>query len=263
MTAQTGDVVWEDTLDTGGVTNSSGISVDGLGNIYLTGYTYGALIGPNAGGADAFVAKYTDAGVRVWTTQFGSAGDDNNFQVRADTLGNVFTSGGTYGVLGVANAGGQDLFVAKLDDATGNRLWTRQWGTSGQETDGKIWADGLGNVYLAGATVGSLGGDHLGGDDIVVAKYDSSGNLLWTTQIGRSGNEIASGGGITGDDLGNLYITGRTTSSWDGPNAGGIDAVLIKLSPPAAAASIAQPLAALAMHRGRQFGERWGQQRQA
>jgi hypothetical protein len=40
-------------------------------------------------------------------------------------------------------------------------------------------------------------------------------------------------GGIWGDDQGNLYIAGRTAGSLGAPIAGGADAVLIKLSPPA------------------------------
>ena len=42
------------------VTTSHGVSADGLGNVYISGDTDGSLGGPNAGGADAFVAKFTD-----------------------------------------------------------------------------------------------------------------------------------------------------------------------------------------------------------
>ena len=33
------------------------VSADGLGNVYLSGYTGGSLGGPHAGGGDAFLAK--------------------------------------------------------------------------------------------------------------------------------------------------------------------------------------------------------------
>ena len=39
---------------------SRGVSADGLGNVYISGYTGGDLGGPNAGDIDAFVAKYRD-----------------------------------------------------------------------------------------------------------------------------------------------------------------------------------------------------------
>ena len=35
-----------------------GVAVDGTGNAYITGSTDGSLGGPNAGGNDAFLAKY-------------------------------------------------------------------------------------------------------------------------------------------------------------------------------------------------------------
>ena len=116
-------------------------------------------------------------------------------------------------------------------------MWIRQLGTSGEEVNAKIWADGLGSVFVATSSTGTLGGPNLGGEDIVVAKYDTNGNQLWMKQFGTSGNDMPSGGGITGDSFGNLYITGRTSTSWGGPNAGGDDIVLIKLSPPVGAAS--------------------------
>jgi hypothetical protein len=78
---------------------------------------------------------------------------------------------------------------------------------------------------------GALGGAHYGDSDIVVAKYDPAGNLMWATQLGTTGTDI-SYGGIWGDNQGNLYVAGRTTGSLGGTNAGGADAVLIKLSAP-------------------------------
>jgi hypothetical protein len=241
----TGTVIWEQALNTGGTLDTAGIAVDGLGNVYVTGYTTGSLLAPNAGGVDGFLAKYTIDGAFVWARQFGSIGDDFNFQVEADALGNVYTSGRTTGSLGGPNAGDSDAFLVKYDGA-GNPQWSRQLGTSGYEGDGKIWADGSGNVYMAVSTLGSLGGVDSGGQDISITKYGYNGDRLWSQQIGTTGVEIPSGQGLTGDDLGNLYITGRTDASWAGPNAGGEDVVLIKLAPPAAAAALSSPDASLA-----------------
>lgn len=228
---QTGSVVWTRSLHVGGSpNNTSGVSYDGLGNIYVAAYTSGNLIGPAAGGTDAVVAKYSDAGEFLWARQFGSSANDNNFQVAADALGNVWSTGGTFGALGGPYLGGQDVYLAK-HDAGGNLQWIRHLGTSGEETNGKIWADGLGHVYLATSTNGLLGASSFGSDDFVLAKYDADGNQMWIKQFGSSGSDLPSGAGITGDALGNLYITGYTTSPRGGPDSGGQDVVLIKLSP--------------------------------
>ncbi len=49
------------------------VSADGLGNVYISGYSDGSLEGPNAGGSDAFVSKYDASGTLQWTRQFGTS----------------------------------------------------------------------------------------------------------------------------------------------------------------------------------------------
>ena len=96
---------------------SNGVSADGLGNVYISGFTSGSLGGPNAGGTDAFVSKYDAAGTLQWTRQLGTSADDVSYGVSADGLGNVYISGCTGGSLGGPNAGGNDAFVSKYDAA--------------------------------------------------------------------------------------------------------------------------------------------------
>ncbi len=227
--AQTGGVVWQRTVDTGSTyENSSGLSLDGLGNVYLVGYTYGSLIGPNAGLADGFLAKYDTNGNLQWTRQFGTAGYDFAFEVAADSLGNVYTAGGVYANQDAWNSNNQDIFITKFDSA-GNQQWTRQLATTANDQGPKLWTDNLGSVYFAGSSKGALAGPNQGGFDIVMGKYGAAGNLLWINQFGTPGDDIA---GITSDGHGNFYSGGRTTGSWGAPNAGGADALLIKLSSP-------------------------------
>ena len=111
------------------MTMSHGVSADGLGNVYISGYTDGSLGGPNAGGDDAFVSKYDAAGTLQWTRQLGTSSSDHSYGVSADGLGNVYISGHTGGSLGGPNAGSYDAFVSKYD-AAGTLQWTRQLGTS-------------------------------------------------------------------------------------------------------------------------------------
>lgn len=232
---QTGASVWTRSIDVGAApTNTSGVAFDGLGNIYVVAYTYGALVGPSAGLADAVVAKYDAAGNLQWAKQFGTAGYDVAFNIAADALGNVYIAGGEYATVEALNAGNQDIFITKLN-ATGSVQWTRQLGSTGNEGGAGLQTDGAGNVYFMGATSAPLGGPRLGGSDIILGKYSSAGDLLWLQQLGTTGDE--GGSGLGGDSLGNLYVGTRTSGSWGGPNSGGLDAVLFKLSPPALAFS--------------------------
>jgi hypothetical protein len=243
----TGNIFWEQVLDTGGFTRSSGLSADHLGNIYVSGYTHGSVFGPNAGGADGFLAKYSDAGVFLWAKQFGSTGIDYVWDVAADGAGNAYTVGQTNGALGGPNAGGQfDVFVTK-HDAAGTQQWIRQIGTSSDETFNGVWADDAGNVYAAGWTRGALGGASLGGNaDALLVKYSTAGDLVWSKQLGTIDRDATND--VFGDDLGNIYLAGNTRGSWTAPNAGGTDFVLIKLLPPSVVAnsSALDPLGATA-----------------
>ena len=45
----------------------------GAGGIAVAGWTYGELGGPNAGGKDFFVARYSAMGDPIWMRQFGTA----------------------------------------------------------------------------------------------------------------------------------------------------------------------------------------------
>jgi hypothetical protein len=166
---------------------------------WLTGYTNGSVGGPHVGGinnlfGDAFLLKYDAEGNLAWSRQLGTTSDDWGHGVAADSLGNAYVTGITFGNLARANNGYRDVFLAKYDSA-GSRQWTRQLGTSTDDFGLGITGDGLGNLFVAGETLGSLGGtnpDGAGnpqGSDPFLAKYDATGNLLWTRQVTLAGQQ--------------------------------------------------------------------------
>lgn len=229
-----GNLVWSRLLETVADERARSVSTDGLGNVYVSGSTSGDLGGPSAGEDDLFVSKFNAEGTRDWVRQLGSDASDASYGIAADALGNVFFAGSTRGNLGGPFIGGdRDAFVGKYD-ASGNLLWTRQFGTTGQERATSVSADGLGNVYVAGWTTGSLDGINAGFFDVFVRKYDTAGNLLWARQFGTSGDEggccLANPGeggsgtgfvGVTADSSGSVYVASGTSGDLGGPNAGG------------------------------------------
>ncbi len=122
----------------------------------------------------------------------------------------------------VATFGGISSTYGQMDE------WTRQLGSSEYDTSNGVSADGLGNVYVSGCTNGSLGGDSAGLSDAFISKYDASGSLLWTRQLGTSTSDVSRG--VSADGLGNIYISGWTYGSLEGDNAGDLDAFLVKIS---------------------------------
>ena len=201
--------------------SSQGVSADGLGNVYLSGRTTGSLGGTSAGGFDAFLSKYDAAGTLQWTRQLGTSENDLGYSVSADGLGNAYLSGITMGSLGGTNAGSNDAFLSKYD-AAGVLQWTRQLGTSETDIGYSVSADGLGNAYLSGRTLGSLGGTNAGALDAFLSKYDAAGTLQWTRQLGTSETDISFS--VSADGLGNAYLSGYTYGNLGGTNAGSNDA---------------------------------------
>ncbi|MBM4031436.1 MAG: choice-of-anchor D domain-containing protein [Planctomycetes bacterium] len=220
-----GTLQWSRQVGTAENEVAYGVSADGLGNVYISGYTRGSLGGPNAGNADPFLTKYDAAGTLQWSRQAGTASDDYSYGVSADGSGNVYISGHTTGSLGGPNAGLRDAFLTKYDSA-GTLLWSRQVGTAAWDESCGVSADGLGNVYISGDTLGSLGGPNAGSYDAFLTKYDAAGTLLWSRQVGTAAWDESYG--VSADGLGNVYISGYTGGSLGGPNAGSYDAFLTK-----------------------------------
>lgn len=165
------------------------------------------------------------AGV-AWTSQFGTSQRDEVRGVAVDSSG-AYVAGSTNGVLpGQATAGGDDAYVRKYD-TTGNVVWTRQFGTAGQDLTRGVAANASG-VYVTGVThLGSFEGyDNAGWDDVFLRKYDADGNHQWTRQFGTSNSEWGSGVAVAGSAV---YVTGVTNGSLPGhSNAGEMDGFVRK-----------------------------------
>jgi hypothetical protein len=176
---------------------ADGVSYDGLGNIYLSGSTFGNLAGANAGSSDVFVARYDPDGNQVWIRQFGSTELDNNSGVSADSLGNVFLAGETQGSLGGPELSSLDRYLAKYNP-NGDQQWVRQAAPGGGNS---VSADGIGNAYVSGST-----GQGPGGSDAIVGKYDTFGNQVWMKTSGAAAYDVSRG--VSAREGNSVYSTG-------------------------------------------------------
>jgi hypothetical protein len=198
-------IEWARQLGTTSTDWSYGVSADESGNVFITGYTRGQLGGFNNNGDDAFVSRYDSSGTLHWTRHVSTGYDERGRGIAADGFGGVYITGETYGPLGGANAGFTDAFVSKLNNA-GNIEWTRQFGTSNDESGTNVSTDGLGSVYVSGYTWGNLEGINAGGYDAFLRKYDANGAVQWTRQLGTDGADAVYG--VSADKLGNVFISG-------------------------------------------------------
>jgi hypothetical protein len=199
--------------------------------LYITGNTAGDLAGPNAGSNDVFLAAlHPGTGSTLWSRQFGSDLSELGRGLALDTTTQppgVYIVGDTYGALpgGGGSAGGLDIFLTRFDSA-GNQLWTRQFGSSAADFGFAIAEDGVGGVFVAGATAGDLAAPNAGSYDAWIARYDSSGNRLWIHQFGTpQWDEVFT---LTSDGAGGVYAAGGTEGSLGRPNPGASDAFIAR-----------------------------------
>jgi len=209
-----------------------GVAGDADGNVYVAGYTTGGLDGNTlTGTTDFFVTKYDSSGTKLYTKQTGTAGTNTYaYGVTVDGNGNAYVAGYTNGGLdGNTLVGTNDFFVTKYDPL-GNKVYTKLTGVSGVDTYAYgVAVDTSGNVYVAGITGGGLDGNTLTGTtDFFLSKYDSSGNKLYTKQLGVAGT-YTDAYGVAVDTSGNVYVAGYTYGGLDGNIlAGWTDFFLVK-----------------------------------
>ena len=196
---------WIQQLGTEGDDFSNGITVDGAGNVYITGFTDGSLGGDNAGYYDTWLAKYDSSGNQLWKTQLGTTADDFSYDVAVDNSGNAYITGYSEDTWlgGIGNGWGDyNALIAKYD-SNGNLLWTDSVDYVGEnEYSYSIAVDSTNNVYMTGVVddiqeVGAIPNTWL-------SKHSSDGEEKWKTKL----NAYAESTTVEADGAGNIYVAG-------------------------------------------------------
>jgi hypothetical protein len=246
-----GNVLWAKSA--GGKKDDEGnsITIDVSGNIYLAGWfsspeiNFGSAVLINVGSDDIFLAKYDSNGNVLWAKSVGGTFSDGAYSAAVDASGNVYIAGVfnsiilNFGSTKLVNAGSDDIFLAKYD-ATGNVLWAKSVGGTGDDKANSIVVDASGSIYITGyfysptINLGSFVLTNAGLSDLFLAKYDTHGNSLWAKSVGGINRDFSHS--VTVDLLGNIYVAGEfesPTISFDSnllTNTGRFDIFLAKLS---------------------------------
>lgn len=129
------------------------------------------------------------------------------------------TADGGYVITGETADGGtsSDMYLAKYDKG-GSLSWSRHWGGSGLDV-GNVVAQTSDGGYIVTGLTASYGA---GGNDVLLAKYDSTGALSWDVTWGGTNNDV--GRSVIQTSDGGYAVTGFTLSA----GAGGADMILLK-----------------------------------
>jgi hypothetical protein len=109
--------------------------------------------------------------------------------------------------------------------------WAKRPATPADDYGHSIAAAPDGTAYVVGYTAGAIepGVTNTGGDDLFVARYDTSGVRAWIRQRGTSAEDRAQD--ATVDAMGRPLVVGYTDGSLDGnTSAGGRDIFLARFS---------------------------------
>ncbi|PYS50042.1 MAG: hypothetical protein DMF68_08300 [Acidobacteria bacterium] len=211
-----------------------GIALDTSGDAYVTGQTASnnfpvasALQQTFGGVFDAFIAKISPAGAKLYATYLGGSNDDRGISIAVNTSNNVYVTGFTSSTnfptanpLQASNGGGSDAFIAKLNSSGSALIYSTYLGGSGNENlSGNVtWSaslalDAASNAYITGFTSSSnfpsanpFQGVNGGGIDAFVAKIiDTSSAPDYALSASPSTQTVAPGSSVN-------YITAVTPS---------------------------------------------------
>ncbi len=230
------DLLFSSYLGGGLIDGGTRIKTDHAGYIVVVGSTNssdlpttpGALAETHNGVWDAFVARIDPPGTTLLScTYLGGEYDDLGQDLALDLAGRAVVTGGTRspgfpttpGAYATELAGGQDVFITKLDHGMTALEWGTLLGDAGDEDGYRVVLDDVGQVIVTGGTESpefpvtndAFDDSYNGIRDCFVARLDQEcSDLLWCTFLG--GSETDKGMALNLDTFGHYLVSGYTHS---------------------------------------------------
>lgn len=177
---------------------ASSIGVDGAGNVYVTGSSFGVNTEE-----DYATIKYSPAGQELWVARYDGTGNDYDAAsaLKVDNGGNVVVTGVSQGVTSDGD------YVTIKYTSTGTEFWVRRYDGTGNDFDipAGLGIDLSGSIYVSGTSIGL---DSY--EDFVTIKYSFAGDQVWVARYDGPGNDYDAVASIAVDIAGNSYVTGTS-----------------------------------------------------
>jgi len=240
-----GNFIWAKGLTGSGasVSNPFTLTLDDSLNIYTVGSLTGTIdLNPGTGVynisspgslSSLFISKLNSSGNFVWaksvvinnTLAIQSIATDNASHI---TMTGYFTQTvdfdpgpGVYNLTSGTSSSSYNLVLWQLD-TQGNFIWANRIPSTSSTIGYQVATDSLNNIYVTGVFSGTadfdpgIGSTALisagssGTWDVAIAKYNSSGNLIWAKGVGGSNSEQSFS--TTVGAAGDVFIAGYFTS---------------------------------------------------
>lgn len=205
-----GNLLWDTTYNGAASGNDLGgdITVDGDGDIYVTGTSYDSTSQYNF-----ITLKFNSSGQQQWVSIWNNVGLNdvaNKISFANDGASTINVAGGTQ-----VNTFQWKYAIVSYDVSNGNQVSYAISGGSGTGIDRvtDIARDTLGNVYVTGGVI-----NQGTGYDCYTIKLDSLLVIQWTATFNGNDSLDDVANGVKIDSQGNVYICGFTTTSGEGKN---------------------------------------------
>ena len=163
-----GVLLWAKTI--GGMYSDEGHSIASTsdGGFIVTGKTgsYGA------GGYDLFVIRFNSSGNLLWAKTLGGANYDHGASIIQTSDDGFVAVGGVNAAMTYPPSEYGDLLLARFN-SSGDLLWAKSAGEALGDAGLSVSQSPDGNFVVTGTIGGSLGGT----GDLLIAKFDASGNI--------------------------------------------------------------------------------------
>ncbi|OQP40035.1 hypothetical protein A4H97_17615 [Niastella yeongjuensis] len=167
-------------------------------------------VGTNHGSTDAWIIRLNSNLDTVWTRVMGGTGYDEAHKAIATTDGGFIVAGTTEsnnsGDVG-ANHGASDWWIIKLK-SNGDTAWTSVFGRAYDDALRGMAATADGGFVVAGYTVNKPSSSDV---DVMVAKFNSSGNVVWQKIVGGTVEDFGRDVSVASD--GSIYVVASTSNN--------------------------------------------------
>jgi hypothetical protein len=167
------------------------------------------------GSYDFYISKSDKEGNHIWAQHFGGSDYDRCIDIIYHK-GHLYATGFFGQTLYFADTmlistGSQDMFLLDMD-LNGSINWMRKIGGTGRDQGFALCTDNDDNLYVTGIFQDTVAIDDLeivshGDFDILTAKLDTDGEVLWINTAGGPGEDL--GMTIANDKYNNIYVSGR------------------------------------------------------
>lgn len=225
----------------GGWCSGTGITVDGTGNVVVTGWFHTSILksgkeeqarfgkfplrgiptGLHKGFfdqrilSDGFLAKYDANGNVLWATSFGGSGWDYGEAAVADDRGDIYVTGEMTAIVTTDTAtlpqlDTSSMFIAKYS-LTGELQWRNHFHSDYRSKGATLVMDAHGDLVIAGKFTGALDLNGVvitsaGKKDVFITKFDPAGKCLWGVRAGGADDDAINDVAI--DSSGNILVAG-------------------------------------------------------